>query len=88
MADINLIIKSSPNLRAYYLARVIIRRVREVLEVNHLEQIHQVQLVPLYRHQQRMNLWRDIRVRKAIVIEYVAHLVVPRHLAFEVSKYL
>lgn len=70
------------------MAREITRQVQAVVEVNHLEQIHQVQPVPHYRHQQRMSQWRDIRARKEIVIEFVVHLVVPRHLAFEVSKYL
>lgn len=55
-------------------------------EVNLFERIHQVQLVLLCRHQRKMNQWKDIPVKKVIVIESVAHLAVPKHLDLDVSE--
>jgi hypothetical protein len=82
-----LTVKSSPNLRAYFLAREIIRRALAVVEVNRFEPTRRVLPALHSRLPQRMNRWRVKRVKKAIVIEFVVRLEVLRHLAFEVSKY-
>lgn len=69
------------------MARAITRRVREAAEVSHFERTRRVQHVPHYHRPPKTSPWKDIRVRKAIVIEFVVHPVVPRHRALEVSKY-
>ena len=77
--------KSSPNSRAYSLAPATILPL-VVLEVNRSELIRQVPRVLRCHHQQRMNQWKDIQVKKVIVIGFVVRQEVLRHLAFEVSE--
>lgn len=87
-----LIVKSSPNLRAYCLAREITRRAAApvAMAVSHFERIRPVRHVPHYRRPSKTNRWRDKRARKAIATEFVVRDrdAVPKHLALEVSKYL
>lgn len=61
-----LTVKSSPNSRAYYLGLAM----GLALEVNHIVLTLQVQLVHHYHHQQKKSPWKDIPVKKVIVIEY------------------
>jgi hypothetical protein len=78
--------KSSPNSRACFLAREIILPGAQAQEVNHLELILQAQLVLHCLHQPKMNQWKDIQVKKVIVIDFVVQIEVLRHLDLEVSE--
>jgi hypothetical protein len=86
-ARIYLTDKSSPNSRVYFLARETIPLPERLArEVNPSERIRRARRVLRCRLQPKMNRWRDTRVKKAIVIDFVVQIEVPKHLDSEVSE--
>lgn len=82
-----MIVKSSRNSRACFLARRTVPRLERLgREVNRSERIRRARLVHRSHHQLKMNRWKDRQVKKAIVIESEVQLGVLRHLDLEVSE--